>query len=126
MYPENPEGTQVIVGSMNMGYISCQAISDTARNRTHNLFRPKREPIPLGHSAMMFFPYVLFSRIVSEIVNMSGEVRRPLHGGVVAASAARRPADPARTSALPFIWLTTGLGNETHRAIISTSGQSQF
>ena len=25
-------------------------ISDTARNRTHNLFRPKREPIPLGHS----------------------------------------------------------------------------
>ena len=45
MYPENPEGTQVIVGSMNMGYIS-----DTARNQTHNLFRPKREPIPLGHS----------------------------------------------------------------------------
>ena len=45
MYPENPEGTQVIVGSMNMGYIS-----DTARNRTHNLFRPKREPKPLGHS----------------------------------------------------------------------------
>ena len=45
-YPENPKGTQlVIVGSMNMGYIS-----DTARNRTHNLFRPKREPIPLGHS----------------------------------------------------------------------------
>ena len=45
MYSENPERTQVIVGSMNMGYIS-----DTARNRTHNLFRPKREPIPLGHS----------------------------------------------------------------------------
>ena len=45
MYPENPEGTQVTVGSMNMGYIS-----DTARNRAHNLFRPKREPIPLGHS----------------------------------------------------------------------------
>ena len=45
MYPENPEGTQVIVGSLNMGYIS-----DTARNRTHNLFRPKWEPIPLGHS----------------------------------------------------------------------------
>ena len=35
MYPENPEGTQVIVGSMNMEYIS-----DTARNRTRNLFRP--------------------------------------------------------------------------------------
>ena len=33
MYPENPEGTQVIVGSMNMEYIS-----DTARNRNHNLF----------------------------------------------------------------------------------------
>ena len=45
LYPENPEGTQVIVGSMNTGYIS-----DTARNQTHNLFRPKREPIPLGHS----------------------------------------------------------------------------
>ena len=25
-------------------------ISDTARNRTHNLFRPKRKPIPLGNS----------------------------------------------------------------------------
>ena len=45
MYPENPEGTQVIVGSMNMGYIS-----NTTRNRTHNPFRPKREPIPLCHS----------------------------------------------------------------------------
>ena len=33
MNQENPEGTQVIVGSMNMGYIS-----DTARNRTHNCF----------------------------------------------------------------------------------------
>ena len=43
--PRNPDGTQVIVGSMNMGYIS-----DTARNRTHNLFRPKRESIPLGHN----------------------------------------------------------------------------
>ena len=45
MYPENPDRTQVIVGSMNMEYIS-----DTARNRTHNLFRPKWDPIPLGHS----------------------------------------------------------------------------
>ena len=45
MYPENLEGAQEIVGSMNMGYIS-----DTARNRTHNLFRLKREPIPLRHS----------------------------------------------------------------------------
>ena len=45
MYPENPERTQVIVGSMNMGYIS-----NTARNQTYNLFRPKREPIPLCHT----------------------------------------------------------------------------
>ena len=33
------------VGLTNLGYIS-----DTARNRTHNLFRLKRDPIPLGHS----------------------------------------------------------------------------
>ena len=46
MYSENPEGTQVIVGSVNMGYISY-----TARNRTRNLFRPKREPIPLMQDA---------------------------------------------------------------------------
>ena len=45
MYPENSEGTQVIVGSMNIGYISY-----TARNHTHNVFRPKREPISLGHN----------------------------------------------------------------------------
>ena len=45
MYPENPEGIQVIVGSMNMGYVS-----ETARNRTHNLFRLKPAPIPLGHN----------------------------------------------------------------------------
>ena len=53
MYPENPEGTQVIVGSTNMGYIS-----DTARNRTQNLFRPKRESIPLGHSDGIVKPRV--------------------------------------------------------------------
>ena len=51
--PREPEGTEVIVGSMNMGYIS-----DTARNRIHNLFRPKREPIPLGHSAFCFLMFV--------------------------------------------------------------------
>ena len=45
MYLENPEGIQVIVGSMNMGYIF-----DTVRHETHNLIRHKREPIPLGHS----------------------------------------------------------------------------
>ena len=50
MYPENPEGTQVVVGSMNMGYIS-----DTARNGTHNLFRSKCAPIPLGHSDGQLF-----------------------------------------------------------------------
>ena len=44
MYPENPEGTQVIVGSMNMGYIF-----DTARNQTHNLFCPKWELIQWRH-----------------------------------------------------------------------------
>ena len=60
MYPENPEGTQVIVGSMNMGYIS-----DTARNRTHNLFRPKREPIPLGHSGLQIIRTVSHSCIHS-------------------------------------------------------------
>ena len=37
MYPDNPERTQVIVCSMNM---------DTARNLTHNLFRPKCVPTP--------------------------------------------------------------------------------
>ena len=25
-------------------------VSDTARNQTHNLFRPSVQPIPLGHS----------------------------------------------------------------------------
>ena len=59
MYPENLEGTQVIVGSMNMGYISV-----TARNRTHNLFRLKCPRIPLGHSD------VYVSRI-NELSNVS-------------------------------------------------------
>ena len=36
-----PMGPGVIVGSMNLGYVS-----DTARNRTHNLCAP----IPLDHS----------------------------------------------------------------------------
>ena len=35
MYPENPEGTRVIVGSMNMGY-DMYDVSDTTRNWTHN------------------------------------------------------------------------------------------
>ena len=72
-----PKRTQVIVGSMNMGYIS-----DTARNRTHNLFRPKREPIPLGHSDGYFkacagwlWPY--------ENVHESGKGRRMVEVTVV-------------------------------------------
>ena len=59
MYPENPVGTQVIVGSMNMGYIS-----DTARNRTHNLFRPKRESIPLGHSDGYIYIYIYLTVVI--------------------------------------------------------------
>ena len=43
MYPENPGGTQAIVGSTNMGYIS-----DTAGNRTYYLFYLKREPNVAG------------------------------------------------------------------------------
>ena len=58
MYPENPEGIQVIVGSMNMGYIS-----DTARNRTHNLFGSKREPTPLGHNDGHFISHLNFNCI---------------------------------------------------------------
>ena len=75
MYPENPKGTQVIVGSMNMGYIY-----DTARNRTHNLFRLKRESIPLGHSdkfilsCMDLFLYTLQSIIYENYTNLSGRM----------------------------------------------------
>ena len=56
IYPENPERTQVIVGSINMGYIS-----DTASNRTHNLFRPNREPISLGQSDGLCIMYMCYS-----------------------------------------------------------------
>ena len=41
----NSKGTRVIVGSMNMGYVS-----DTARTQTYNLFGLKRVQIPLGQS----------------------------------------------------------------------------
>ena len=44
MYPENPEGTRVIVGSMNMEYVS-----DTVKTRSHNLHVPKCAPILRGH-----------------------------------------------------------------------------
>ena len=46
MYPENPEETRVIVVSVNVIWY----LSNTARNRTRNLFHPKCMPIPLGHS----------------------------------------------------------------------------
>ena len=51
MYRENRERereTHVIVGSMNMGY---DIISDTAKNRTHDLFHLKCTSIPLGLSS---------------------------------------------------------------------------
>ena len=47
MCPENPEGTQVIVGSMNMGYDIYPTLPGI---RTHCLFHPKCLPISLGHS----------------------------------------------------------------------------
>ena len=43
MYPENPEGTQVIVGSMNMGYIY-----PTLPGIELTTFRPGREPMTQG------------------------------------------------------------------------------
>ena len=46
MYPENLEETQVIVGSMNMGYIS-----DTARNRSHTRRVRSREGADDGKRA---------------------------------------------------------------------------
>ena len=45
MYPENPEGTQVIIGSMILEYVS-----DIARTRTRNMFRPKCASLLLGRS----------------------------------------------------------------------------
>ena len=68
MFPENPEGTRVIVGSMNMGYVSTrEAAVHTLdlywkkmdvklmmmmmmRTRTRNLFCLEQAPMPLGHS----------------------------------------------------------------------------
>ena len=45
-YPENPEENPSDRRLNEHGIY----ISDTARNRSHSLFRSKREPIPLGHS----------------------------------------------------------------------------
>ena len=72
LYPENPEETQVIVGLMNMGYIS-----DTARNRTHNLFRPKCEPIPLGHSDGRGLDYIDIHIYLYNYNNMFSMYFRP-------------------------------------------------
>ena len=71
MYPEDHEETQVIVGSMNMGYIS-----GTARNRTHNLFRTKREPIPLAHSdgQWLVVPFELITAPGAASYKMYGEM----------------------------------------------------
>ena len=44
--PENPQETQVIVGFM-IRYVS---VTTRSRTRTHNLFKHKCEPIPLGCS----------------------------------------------------------------------------
>jgi len=54
-----------------MGYIS-----DTARNRTHNLFRPKQESIPLSHSDsyVEWRPlYEMGAKILGEIGKMLGQ-----------------------------------------------------
>ena len=45
-----------------MGYIS-----DTARNRTHNLFRPKREPVPLGHNVTFLYG---FEKVIDSLVGL--------------------------------------------------------
>ena len=37
MYPENPEGTQVIVGSMNMGYMLFISIDSPEKNYVYCL-----------------------------------------------------------------------------------------
>ena len=50
MYPDNLEGDPSNRWLIEQG----KYISDTARNRTHNLFRPKQEPIPLRHSDGLF------------------------------------------------------------------------
>ena len=52
---------------MNMGYIS-----DTARNRTHDLFRPKREPIPLGHSDGLLY----YSKDIRSFIKCTSDVEK--------------------------------------------------
>ena len=97
MYPENPEGTQIIVGSMNMGYIS-----DTARNRTHNLFRPKREPIPLGHNDGLFISHPAQLSRVLEIASNINFFSMALHDYLLLTSN-HRVIRLVRSSAAPTI-----------------------
>ena len=59
IHSENPEGTRLIVGSIYDYAI--WYISDTARNRPRNLFRPQSAPIPLGHRAIYMELSVLLS-----------------------------------------------------------------
>ena len=95
MYPENPEGTQVIVGSMNMGYMS-----DTARNRTHNLFRPKWEPIPLGHSDG--HTVTMLIQVLSDDFEFRPKARYPSHGSSLPEV---EPAWPAFENSTGRAWL---------------------
>ena len=69
--PREPRKDPSNRGSMSMGYIS-----DTARNRTHNLFRPKQESIPLSHSDsyVEWRPlYEMGAKILGEIGKMLGQ-----------------------------------------------------
>ena len=67
MYPDNPEGTQVIVGLMNMGYIyphcqeesnsqpvPSQAGADPTRMNSHDFFK-LFDFIVLNESLFIFF-----------------------------------------------------------------------
>ena len=54
--PENLEGTRVIVGSMNMGFVS-------GTTRTCYLFHLKNAAIPLGHSEGFAFLLIGFSML---------------------------------------------------------------
>ena len=67
---ENPEETQVIIGSMNIGY----GIYITARNRTHNLFCPKCTSIPLGHSGILSLYALLLHALLMHVSVCSAPV----------------------------------------------------
>ena len=75
MYPENPEGTQVIVGFMNMGYDIYPTL--TGIELTTYSVRPKCAPIPLGHSDGQ--NHIRAARM--QILNVSGylELNHAIH-----------------------------------------------